>query len=360
MQQQLSRRHFATLVGAGAAVAAFPSVLARGAPGTPILLNSNENPHGPSPIAMRAMRESLDEVFRYPDDAEAELASAVAKLHGVTTGEVLLGNGSSDILRLAAAAFPGKTVTANPTFEALWSHAKDSEIVKVPLDASYAHDLGRMLEAASGASLVYICNPNNPTATITPKEAVRSFLDAVPASTTVLVDEAYFHYAQSPDYETVAPLIATKPNLIVARTFSKIYAMAGLRCGYALAQHATIEKLAQQQAWNAINIFAAVAAVASLRDNAHVSVSRKRNQETRAYVVGELDRLGYRTLPSQANFMMIDVREDVRPLIAKFREGGVRVGRLFPPMPQHMRVTIGTMDEMRRFVDVFRTIKAAR
>jgi histidinol-phosphate aminotransferase len=354
MQQDLSRRHFAQLLGAGAAVAAFPSVLARARPGGPILLNSNENPYGPSPAAMRAIRDSLGEVFRYPDDAEAELAAAVAKLHGVTTGEVLLGNGSSDILRLAAAAFPGKLVTANPTFEALWSHARGSEIVKVPLDAAYAHDLGKMLDASRGAALVYVCNPNNPTATITPKAALRSFLDAVPLSVTVLVDEAYFHYVESSDYESVAPLIATKPNLIVARTFSKIYAMAGLRCGYALAQHATIEKLAAQQAWNAINLLAAVAAIASLGDTAHVIASRKRNHETRAFVTGELAALGYRTLPSEANFMMIDVRRDVKPLIAQLREQGVRVGRLFPPMPQHLRVTIGTAEEMKKFVDVFR------
>ena len=357
-QSQLSRRHFATLLGAGAAVAAFPSVLARSAAGAPILLNANENPYGPSPAAMRAIRDSLGEVFRYPDAAKEELASAVAKLHGVTTGEVLLGNGSSDILRLAATAFPGKLVTANPTFEALWSHAR-GEIVKVPLDAAYAHDLPKMLEASRDAALVYICNPNNPTATITPKAALRAYLDAVPASTMVLVDEAYFHYAESPEYDTVAALIATKPNLIVARTFSKIYAMAGIRCGYALAQHATIEKLEAQQAWDAINLLAAVAATASLGDTAHVMASRKRNHDTRAYVIGELDRLGYRTLPSEANFMMIDMGQDVKPLIARFREQGVRVGRLFPPMPQHLRVTIGTTEEMQKFVDAFR-VTAAR
>ena len=352
--QNLSRRHFAHLLGAGAAVVAFPSVLARATPGAPILLNSNENPYGPSPAAMRAIRDSLGEVFRYPDDAEAELASTIAKLHGVTTSEVVLGDGSSEILRIAANAFPGKLVTANPTFEALWAHARGSEIVKVPLDATYAHDLPKMLEAARDASLVYICNPNNPTATITPKAAVRAFLDAVPPTTAVLVDEAYYHYVESPDYESVAPLIATKPNLIVARTFSKIYAMAGLRCGYALAQRATIEKLAAQQQWNSMNLLAVVAANASLGDSAHVVASRKHNHDTRAFVTSELASRGYRTLPSEANFIMIEMREDVKPLIAQFREQGVRVGRLFPPMPQHLRVTIGTMDEMKRFVDVFK------
>jgi histidinol-phosphate aminotransferase len=356
MQHDLSRRHFAALLGAGAAVAAFPPVLARNAPGAPVLLNANENPYGPSPAAMRAIRDSLGELFRYPDEARDVLVATIAKMHGVTSSEVLLGNGSSDILRLAAFAFPGKLVTANPTFEALWNHARDREVVKVPLDAAYAHDLDKMLEASRDAGLVYVCNPNNPTATITPKAALRAFLDAVPSSTAVLVDEAYFHYAESPDYESVAPLIATKPNLIVARTFSKIYGMAGMRCGYALAQHATIEKLEAQQAWDPINLLAAVAANASLNDAAYAVASRKRNHDVRAHVVAELERLGYHALPSEANFMMIDMREDVKPLIAKFREQGVRPGRLFPPMPQHLRVTIGTPEEMGRFVDVFRAI----
>jgi histidinol-phosphate aminotransferase len=357
MQTNLSRRHFATLLGAGAAVAAFPSVLARATPGAPVLLNSNENPYGPSPAAMRAIRDSLGEVFRYPDDAEDELRAAIAKLHGVTTNEVLLGNGSSDILRLASGAFPGKLVTANPTFEILWLHAR-GEVVKVPLDAAYAHDLPKMLEASRDAALVYICNPNNPTATITPKAAVRAYLDAVPSSTTVVVDEAYMHYAESPDYESVVPLVASKPNLIVARTFSKVYALAGLRCGYAIAQEANIDKLRAQQAYNVMNLLGVVAATASLGDTAHVAASRKHNHDTRAYVVGELASLGYQTLPSEANFMMVSMRHDVKPIIAQFREQGVRVGRLFPAMPQHLRVTIGTMEEMKRFVEVFRVASA--
>ncbi len=357
MPHSFSRRHFATLLGAGAAVAAFPSVLARAKPGAPILLNANENPHGPSPAAMRAIRDSLGDVFRYPDEAERDLRAAVAKAHGVPTDEVLLGNGSSDILRLASGAFPGKLVTADPTFEILWLHAR-GEVVKVPLDAAFAHDLPKMLDAARDASLVYICNPNNPTATITPKAAVRAYLDAVPSSTTVLVDEAYFHYAESPHYESVIPLVASRPNLIVARTFSKVYALAGLRCGYAIAQEANIDKLHAQQAFNAMNLLGVLAASASLGDPAHVAASRKRNHDTRAYVVGELASLGYQTLPSEANFMMIAMRQDVKPVIAQFREQGVRVGRLFPPMPQHLRVTIGTMEEMKRFVDAFRVIAA--
>ena len=350
----LSRRHFTQLLGAGAAAATFPGVL-KGST-APVILNSNENPHGPSPAAMKAVREALANVFRYPDDAEAALAETIAAHHGLSTSEVLLGNGSSDILRLAAFAFPGKLVTADPTFESLWRHAAGSEIVKVPLDASFAHDLGKMREAATGAAMVYICNPNNPTATITPKAAVRAFLDAVPTETIVLVDEAYHHYVDSSDYESVIALVATKENLVVARTFSKIYAMAGLRCGYAIAQKPLVDKMLAHQAYNAMNLMACVAARASILDSEHATASKKKNRHTRAWLASELEGLGYRTLPSEANFFMVDVRREVRPVIDAFRERGVRIGRRFPAMPQHLRVTVGTRVEMQRFLEVFRDV----
>jgi histidinol-phosphate aminotransferase len=356
----LTRRSFATLLGAGAAAAALPQVL--GKSNAPVILNSNENPYGPSPAAMQAMRDAMSESFRYPDDAEAALGETVARMHGVTADEVLLANGSSDVLRLAAAAFlPGgkKLVTALPTFESLWSHARGNEIVRIPLTASHAHDLDRMLDAARGASLVYLCNPNNPTATITPKAAVRAFLDAVPAETVVLVDEAYHHYADSAGYESVMPLVAKKENLVVARTFSKIYGMAGLRCGYAVAQKPLIGKLAAHQAYNAMNVMACVAARASLLDGgAHAAASKRKNAETRAWTVRELDAVGYRSLPSEANFFMVDVRTEVRPVIDALRERGVRIGRRFAPMPTHLRVTVGTREEMQRFLDAFRAVVA--
>ena len=353
----LNRRSFATLLGAGAAVAAFPHVLGKSA--APVILNSNENPYGPSPAALQAMRDAMSESFRYPDDAEVALAEAIARVHGVTTEEVLLANGSSDVLRLAAAAFlPGgkKLVTALPTFESLWSHARGNEVVRIPLTATHAHDLEKMLDAARGASLVYLCNPNNPTATITPKAAVRAFLDAAPAETIVLVDEAYHHYVDSADYESVIPLVAKKENLVVARTFSKIYAMAGLRCGYAVAQKPLIRKLAAQQAYNAMNLMALVAARASLLDGEHAAISKKKNRDTRAWIVGELESRGYHSVPSEANFFMVDVRTEVRPVIDALRERGVRIGRRFPAMPTHLRVTVGTREEMQRFLDAFREV----
>lgn len=358
MQDNLSfsRRTFARAIGAGAILAAVPRLtLAKTPPLASVRLNSNENPYGPSPAAMRAMNEALSTAPRYPDELNDELAEAIAKLHGVSTNQVLLGDGSSDILRLAAAAFIGpgkKLITADPTFESIGMHAVNygAEVVKVPLTKTHAHDLAKM----TGGALVYICNPNNPTATITPKAALRSYIEALPASTYVVVDEAYFHYATSPDYETVIPLVATHPNLIVARTFSKIYAMAGIRAGYAIAQAGTIEKLRKQQQWDTMNVVALAGAKASLADPDHVALASKHNFQTKAWLENELRNAGYTMLPSEANFVMIDVRRDVKPMIGLMRAEGVHVGRVFPAMPEYMRVTIGTPEEMERFMTAFR------
>jgi histidinol-phosphate aminotransferase len=359
----LSRRAFAQILGAGAAAAALPSPrLFAVPPAVPkiIRLNANENPYGPSPTAIAAMRDAFGIASRYPDEQIEELTADVAKLHGLSTDEVLLGAGSSEVLKVTASAYSSPTrsvVIADPTFEAIAHYAKatGADVVKVPLDAAYGHDLGKMSPA--GAGIVYICNPNNPTGNITPKASIRAFLDSVPPSTMVLVDEAYHHYAASPDYESVAPLVRSKPNLIVARTFSKIYGMAGMRCGYALANREVIKKLDAQKSWDTMNVMALVAARASLADTGFVAEGRRRNAATRTHVVERLGAMGYKVIPSDANFVMIDLRREVRPVITAMRTSGVRVGRVFPALPHHLRVTIGTPEEMQQFLEAFRRIE---
>src|SRR5207247_659230 len=241
------------------------------------------------------------------------LVASLATLNGVPSEQIILGDGSGEILKVAAAAFTTagkKLVVANPTFEAILAHARtaQAEVVKVDLTKEYAHDLPGMLSASDDAGLVYICNPNNPTATITPKSAVRAFMAKLPVKTVVLVDEAYHHYVDSSDYESVIPLVKQYPNLIVARTFSKVYGMAGLRCGYAIAQPDLIKRMHAHQSWNSVNIMALVAATASLTDVEHVEQGYRRNLEVKKYVYSELNKCGYKFIPSQANFMMIDVR----------------------------------------------------
>jgi len=391
----LSRRRFAQLLGLGAAYAVTQRGMLSGA--TPkaaepyanpalgaVRLNSNENPYGPSPLAIKAMSAAFSLAWRYPDEHADALVEQLARINGVNRNQILLGDGSGEILKLCAAAFTGPTSPANgavplarptrggalaftpgrgklivpdPTFEAILNHGRvnGAEVIKVPLTASFSHDLSKMAAAAS-EGLIYLCNPNNPTASITPKNEVREFINKVPRATMVLVDEAYFHYADSPDYETVIPMIRNHPNLIVARTFSKIYGMAGLRCGYCIGQSETIERLRPHQVWDSVNIMALVAANASLGDADHVANGRRLNTETKKLVTAELDAMGYRLIPSQANFIMIDMKRPARPLIEAMNQRGVQVGRPFPPLPNHMRVTIGKQAEMEAFLSAFKQV----
>jgi histidinol-phosphate aminotransferase len=367
----LSRRGFTKLLGAGAAYAALrPALGFSESTPTPaetktsdiVRLSSNENPYGPSPAALKAMTAAFALAWRYPDETQDDLVDALAKLNRVSKENILTGAGSGEILKLAVAAFTGadkKLVVGDPTFEAAAGHAKAShaEVVKVKLNATYAHDLPKMLDVP-GTGLHYVCNPNNPTASITPKADLRAFLAKVPRETMVLVDEAYHHFVESDDYESVIPLVKDFPNLIVARTFSKIYGMAGLRCGYCVGQPDKIEMMRAQQAWECLGIMAIVAARASLDDAAQVSNGLKNNSAVRNFVCGELDKLKFTYIPSHANFMMIDMRREVKTLIAAFRDKKVQVGRLFPPLPNFMRVTIGTKPQMERFVAAFKELTA--
>ena len=366
----ISRRRFAHLLGIGAACAlarprfSFSAVPVESAADDIVRLSANENPYGPSQAALQAITNSFNLACRYPDKHNDDLIGALAQLNEVPNDHILLGDGSSEVLQLCALAFTGPKngplVVADPTFEALpnLAAANGAQVIKVPLTPTWAHDVTKMRAAAKGG-LVYICNPNNPTASITPKDELRDFITKTPRDTMILVDEAYFHFADSPDYESVIPLVKDHPNLIVARTFSKIYGMAGLRCGYAVAQKETLARMRTEQSWDSVNIAALVAATASVKDDAQVPNGRKLINEARAFTVQELDSLGFKTIPSQGNFIMVDVKKPVTPLIAGMKQHKVQVGRLFPTLPNYMRVTIGKRDEMDAFLSAFRQVVAA-
>jgi len=368
----VSRRKFAQLLGAGAAAALVrpplsfakltqPSATSSTAGGTIVRLSANENPYGPSPNALKAMTNSFGLSCRYPDEHNNVLIDKVAKLNGVDHEQILLGDGSGEILKLCAETFTGKEhgtlIAADPTFEAILNNAKanGAEVIKVPLNSTFAHDLPKM-HAATKSGLIYICNPNNPTASITPKDELRDFIAKTPRETMILVDEAYFHYADSPDYESVIPLVKEHPNLVVSRTFSKIYGMAGLRCGYCVAQKEAIDRMRSNQMWDSVNIMALAAASASLDDTEQVPNGQRLNSETKTFVISELQRMGHKTIPSQANFIMFDCKKPVVPLIKTLKERSVHVGRLFPALPNHMRLTIGKKSEMEIFLETFREL----
>jgi histidinol-phosphate aminotransferase len=370
----ISRRKFAQLLGAGAAAAVVRPRLSFAKPtqstatsltagGNIVRLSANENPYGPCPKALQAITESFGLACRYPDEHNNVLIDKLAKLNNVDRSEILLGDGSGEILKLCAETFTGpqngKLVAADPTFEAILSNASanGAEVVKVPLTSSFAHDLPKMLAAAK-AGLIYVCNPNNPTASITPKGELRDFIAKTPPETTILIDEAYFHFADSPEYESVIPLVREHPNLIVSRTFSKIYGMAGLRCGYCVGQKETIERMRRNQMWDSVNCMALAAATASLDDPDHVPNGQRLNKEAKTFTTSELEKMGYKTIPSQANFIMFDCKKPVVPLIRAMKERNVHVGRLFPALPNHMRLTIGKKSEMETFLTAFREMAA--
>jgi histidinol-phosphate aminotransferase len=369
----VSRRRFARLLGAGAAAVVVRPSLSFGKPtqaittplseGGMVRLSANENPYGPSSKALQAMTDSFGLACRYPDEHNNLLIDKLAKLNGVSHDRILLGDGSGEILKLCAETFTGpqngKLVAADPTFEAILNgaSANGAEVVKVPLTSSFGHDLPKMLTAAKGG-LIYICNPNNPTASITPKDELHDFILKSTPDTMILVDEAYFHYADSPDYESVIPLVEERPNLIVSRTFSKIYGMAGLRCGYCVAQKETVERMRRNQMWDSVNCMALAAATASLDDPDHVPNGQRLNREAKTFVISELDKMGYKQIPSQANFIMFDCRRPVVPIIKAMKERNVHVGRLFPALPNHMRLTIGKKSEMESFLSAFRQVTA--
>ena len=206
--------------------------------------------------------------------------------------------------------------------------------------------------------LIYICNPNNPTASITLKDELRDFIAKTPPEIMLLVDEAYFHFADSPDYESVIPLVKEYPNLIVARTFSKIYGMAGLRCGYCVAQKQTIDRMRSRQMWDSVNIMALAAASASLDDPDQVPNGHRLNKEARTFTIGELEKLGYKTIPSHANFIMFDCKRPVVPLIQAMKQQKSTSAAYSPLLPNHMRVTIGKKTEMESFVNAFKQVTA--
>ena len=360
----ISRRTFAGTLGAAAGAVLLDSPLVRrtaeaaaarrARPLDAVLLNSNENPYGPSAKALEAAATAAPN--RYPDGLEEEARAAIAKHHGVPPEQIVLGCGSSEILRMADMAFsgPGKrVVAAEPTFEAVLMFAKvlHADGVKVPLTPDFRHDLPKMADTCDGSTgLVYVCNPNNPTGTIVSGDEMAAFAARVPAAATILVDEAYHHFVEDPRYRSSCELIAAHPNVVVARTFSKIYGMAGLRLGYAIGAEPKIKAMVPFASWSNTNSAVLAAALECLADPDLVPRQKKTLNDTRRWLVSELAKQGRRTMPSETNFIMIDVDGDVAPVIQAFRSRKILVGRKFPSLPNWLRVSVGTRPQTEAFV----------
>ncbi|HEU5453666.1 MAG TPA: histidinol-phosphate transaminase [Terriglobales bacterium] len=321
-----------------------------------VILSANENAYGMFPSAAAVAAEALRYGNRYPFRAYGELEQKIAAYNNVSAKQVLIGNGSSEVLAMAARAFTGpgrKLIAAVPTFEstAAYARAHNAEVVEVPLTANFAHDLDAMLaRTGNDTGLIYICNPNNPTATLTPRRDIEAFLRKLPANTYVLIDEAYHHFAtDAEDYVSFIEKPVDDPRIIVARTFSKVYGMAGLRLGYSVAAEETTKKLRLYQEADNGNVIALLAGLASLNDDRAMKAAVARNAADRAAFLRECSSRRVKVIPSYANFAMIETGRPVRDVIGHFRRLNVSIGRPFPRMEQYARVSFGRPADMDAF-----------
>ena len=323
----------------------------------------NENPYGPSEAVMKAMTTAFkyDNRYGYPD---GDLVPELAAHHGVKPENLLLGAGSGEILQVAGRAFLGggrKVLGVTPTFGEVFEYASGvrSDSIILPLREDYGQDIGALVRTARtnhrDVGFVYLCTPNNPTGIVVTRQEVRQLLDGIPEDVPVLIDEAYHHYVDNREYATSIPDVLAGRPVIVARTFSKIYGLAGMRLGYAIAPKPYIDRM-RPHCTGSINALVKWAGVTALRDTAAADRVRTATLELRRRTTRELEGMGFTVLPSEANFFMVHIRRQVQPVIDEFRQRGVLVGRQFPPMLEYLRVSVGTPVEMDRFLGAFKDI----
>lgn len=329
-------------------------------------LSNNENPLGISPLAREALIRALADANRYPGVRHEELVARLAERFGLRPDNIYLGAGSTEVLQMAVQALASSgrpLIVAEPTFEDVPKYRRPFpyRLVAVPLDFRYAHDLGRMREEAERSRrpcVVYLCNPNNPTGTITPSSEVDAWIQEAHESVFFIVDEAYHELVDDPSYWSAVGWIDRRPNVLVTRTFSKIYGMAGLRLGYGLAHEDTVARFKEFASSNSTTQVSVAAGLASLTDDAFVKRSLESNRQARAVVYETLNELGLGYLESHTNFLMHEIRGDLPTYIDRFAEQGIKVGRPFPPMLGYNRLSLGTVDEMGRWAETIRSFRA--
>lgn len=368
LRRGFSRRQFgriATLLSAGAALPFYgESALAqlsaiKNIPPDGVRLNANENPLGPAPEAIEAIQQMLHTTGRYAYGLTEEFRETLANQEGLRVEQVQPFAGSSAPLTQSVLAFTSPTrsfVIADPGYEAGERAARfiGAKVVRVPLTSSYAHDVKAMAAADSQAGIIYLCNPNNPTGSATPDADIDWLADNLPEGTILLLDEAYTHIAGTP---LRSDLVRSGKNVVILRTFSKIYGMAGLRAGAALGKPEHLEKITQFSS-GALPTPAMAAAIASLKSPDLVPSRRKRIAELRGDVLSFLDQHGFRYVPSVSNKFMVDVRKPGQQVIEALWQEKVFIGRVWPSWPTHVRVSIGTAEEMDRFKHAFLQVMA--
>jgi len=350
--------------GAGAGAGAAPAQANRVPYDAMAKLANNENPHGPSEAVLKAMNDvwKYSNRYGYPDGG---IRQAIAEAHGVKPDNILLSAGSGEILKLVDDVYLQNhkmVVGPEPTYASVYQYMTNSKAaaIRVPLKKDYSTDIDGMIKATRQHSrdvgLVYLCNPNNPTGNIVDKREIAKLLNAIPEDVTVLIDEAYHHFVDNPNYEPSIKYVLEGRRVVVARTFSKIASLAGMRIGFAIAPPDMVQEMSPFLNSSSLNALAKYGALAALKDTAFEAKMKALNKQLRDRTTAELNAYGYETIPSDANFFMVSIKTDMGPIQTKFSDKGVLVGRRFPPMDQWLRISVGTDEEMKRFMTAFKEI----
>ena len=327
-----------------------------------VKLNANENPMGPCPSAIEAMRAIIPEGGRYLFPLSFTFADTLADLEGVPASYVLPFAGSSDPLHRSVLAFTSPKrplVTADPGYEAPERAARfmGAKVIQVPLRKDYSHDTPAMAKVDPDAGVIYVCNPNNPTGTVTSKADIDALVANKPKGCVVVIDEAYIHFTTATSPAT--DLVAAGKDVIVLRTFSKLYGMAGLRAGAAIARPDLLEKLKSQGGLGMMPATGMIGATASLKEKGLVAERRGTVASIREDLCSWMDRKGYTYIPSEANMVLVRGKGPGRDTVQAMLQHKVAIGRSWPSLPNHVRVTIGTRDEMAKFKSAFERVMDA-
>ena len=320
----------------------------------PIKLSSNENPYGPSSLVREAIKNSFSEGCRYPYQYASELQNILADKHGVSPESIIITGGSTEGLKIAGITFTangGEIIAAKPTFLAMMQYAEmwGANIDWVPVDENKGYDLEAIEKRIDpNTKMVFLCNPNNPTSTLLPKDALMDFCSTVSKKTIVFSDEAYYEFIEEPNYPSMVELVKKGENVVVSKTFSKVYGLAGLRIGYLIAK----PELARQIRQNVVamtNVYAIAGAKAALEDDAFFNFSIRKNKEAKIMIYEALDHLGLDYIKSHTNFVFFHSGKPISQLQSAMLEKGVRIGRPFPPFYDWCRISTGTKEEMELF-----------
>lgn len=322
--------------------------------GNPIRLSSNENPFGPSERVRNAVKNAFNDGCRYPYAYADELAEILATKHGVSSESIIITGGSTEGLKIAGITFTadgGEIIAAKPTFLAMMQYAEmwGANINWVPVDKNMGYDLEEIEKRISSKTkMVFLCNPNNPTSTLLPADALVDFCSTVSKKTIVFSDEAYYEYIEDPNYPSMVELVKKGENIVVSKTFSKVYGMAGMRIGYLIAK----PELAQIIRRNVVamsNVYAIEGAKEALKDEEFFKFSLEKTKEAKQLIYSTLDYLELPYVKSSTNFIFFKSGRDINTLGKQMLDKGVRIGRAFPPFYDWCRISTGTLEEVKAF-----------